>query len=223
MSEAKARGGYCRSRLCGAKPLPPTLPPRGQSDNLRFTATAATEFRKASFFQHSHERNHHAQIISQASRARDARVDGVAFRILDGRPPGNRCPGRTRAQASSSTALSGALTGTFSAGRVLGLPSTFNAKGTINPLGKAAATGTLQRHFAPLGGTMTVVTRYGKIYMNLSLPSVDGNTYRIKITGGTGMYLGASGGGSGDIWLVAKGDEGLGGSFTFTFTATMVP
>ncbi len=126
-------------------------------------------------------------------------------------------------QASSSTALSGALTGTFSAGRVLGLPSTFNAKGTINPLGKAAATGTLQRHFAPLGGTMTVVTRYGKIYMNLSLPSVDGNTYRIKITGGTGMYLGASGGGSGVIWLVAKGDEGLGGSFTFTFTATMVP
>jgi hypothetical protein len=101
----------------------------------------------------------------------------------------------TRPVSNAVVSLSGSASGTYRAGRALGSPYSFSGKGNISPLGRASVKGSLQ--LAAQTGQMTVATRHGKIFANLSTPGGVGPPVNYTITGGTGQFAGASGTGTG--------------------------
>jgi hypothetical protein len=108
-------------------------------------------------------------------------------------------------EATHRVALSGTVTGTFSAAKVIGGPYQFTAKGNVTPLGSVKVTGSIQVLLAthPFG-TMIIKTPNGNIDVRFAetKPSPLGGTVSTEITGGTGKYQFASGIESGSISII---------------------
>lgn len=125
-------------------------------------------------------------------------------------------------QSTSPITLNGVFNGTYKVPLYF-QPTTFDAAGSINPLGKFSVNGALPLHSPNFISAATFVSPAGTIEITLTQNNVQSTTYQIKITGGTGIYQGASGGGSGNISQYPKGHQGLGGTLVFTFTVKLDP
>jgi hypothetical protein len=108
--------------------------------------------------------------------------------------------------------LSGTARGTY---RATGSGFTFTGTGTVSPLGHSTLKGSL---LIPTG-QLTVSTRHGKVFANLSLPQL-GAPVSYTITGGTGQFAGASGNGAGILSFVpAHGRAAAHGRFSIALSA----
>src|SRR5262245_33067420 len=106
-------------------------------------------------------------------------------------------------QSSGPILLSGTARGTFRSGRGAGAPTSFSAKGSIGPLGKATLKGSLQFHVAnPTGSVTLSVKNKGKLFASLSTQGL-GSPVFYTITGGTGAFAGDSGSGEAIFRTVA--------------------
>jgi hypothetical protein len=119
------------------------------------------------------------------------------------------------AQTSSPVQISGTAKGTYAAGRAVGAPVHFSAKGSLTPVGRATLTGTLQLATASPSGTLTIsVKKQGKVFASLTTAGL-GSPVFYTITGGTGTLAGESGSGEALVTTVPTG-RGR-GRFTIDF------
>jgi hypothetical protein len=114
--------------------------------------------------------------------------------------------------------LSGTASGTYRAGGAGSF--NFSGKGTVSPLGRATVKGSL---LMPTG-QMTIATRHGKVFANLSTTGLSttvlNTSVSYTITGGTGQFAGASGTGAGFLSISpAHGKGAAHGRFVISLQA----
>jgi len=119
----------------------------------------------------------------------------------------------TKPVSDAVVSLSGTAKGTYRSGRAAGSAFTFTGTGTVTPLGHATLKGSL---LIPTG-QLTVSTRHGKVFANLSTAGL-GTPVSYTITGGTRQFASASGNGEGILTVIpAHGKGPAHGRFTITF------
>ena len=121
----------------------------------------------------------------------------------------------TKPVTHAAVSLSGTARGTYHS--KAGALTTFTAQGTISPLGKATAKGSIQLSTGT--GSLTLSTKHGKVLANLSTTGLGAPVF-LTITGGTGQYAAASG--SAEALVSFSPGRHGNGHLAITFTALVV-
>ena len=118
-----------------------------------------------------------------------------------------------RDAVAAAITFNGTVKGTYKS-HGLGVPDSFAAKGSLSPVGKISLTGSAV--FSPVNptGSMTITStknKHNKIFATLTTDGLQGPVF-YTITGGTGTFAGASGGGQAEFAFTIAPHKGSGAS-----------